>query len=55
MKEIECIPEHECLGEVENAEEMGSFRNGSREEGTGRMRASFQRESCRKAGRFNEC
>ncbi|KAG5344939.1 SPG17 protein, partial [Acromyrmex charruanus] len=35
MKEIECIPAHECLGEVENAEEMGSFRNGSREEGTG--------------------
>jgi len=26
MKEIECIPAHECLGEVENAEEMGSFR-----------------------------
>lgn len=34
MKEIECIPAHECLGEEEDAEEMGSFRNGSREEGT---------------------
>lgn len=34
MKEIECIPAHECLDEEEDAEEMRSFRNGSREEGT---------------------
>jgi len=34
MKEIERIPAHECLGEEEDAEEMGSFRNESREEGT---------------------
>lgn len=41
MKEIECIPAHECLGEVEDAEEMGSFRNGSREEGTAVCERAF--------------
>lgn len=33
MKETERIPAHECLGEEKDAEEMRSFRNGSKEEG----------------------
>lgn len=41
MRETERIPAHECLGKEKDVEEMRSFRNGSKEEGTAVCERAF--------------